>query len=85
MLNTERIVTTASLIGAGRLAKRLAVQYANDRKVFGGKPTQFVTRACSFRWPSRITELQCARLMNLKAAALCDQGCPMAPRPTSPS
>ncbi len=38
VLNTERIVTTAGLVGAGRLAITLAVNYAVDRKVFGGKP-----------------------------------------------
>ncbi|ARP74869.1 acyl-CoA dehydrogenase family protein [Bordetella genomosp. 6] len=75
VLNTERIVTTASLIGAGRLAKRLAVQYANDRKVFGGKPISSY-QGLQFPLAQSHAELQCARLMNLKAAALCDQGLP---------
>ena len=38
VLNTERIVTTAGLVGAGTLALRQAVAYANERRVFGDKP-----------------------------------------------
>src|SRR5690606_17900972 len=38
VLNTERIVTTAGLVGTGELAIRLAVDYANERKVFGDRP-----------------------------------------------
>ena len=37
MLNTERIVTTAGLVGSGSLAIRLAVDYANERRVFGDR------------------------------------------------
>lgn len=75
VLNTERIVTTASLVGAGRLAERLAVQYANDRKVFGGKPIS-AYQGLQFPLAQSHAELQCARLMNLNAAWLCDQGLP---------
>ncbi|ADP18205.1 acyl-CoA/acyl-ACP dehydrogenase [Achromobacter sp. SD115] len=75
VLNTERIVTTASLVGAGRLAERLAVQYANDRKVFGGKPIS-AYQGLQFPLAQSHAELQCARLMNLNAASLCDQGLP---------
>ena len=38
VLNTERIVTTAGLVGTGELAIRLAVKYAADRKVFANRP-----------------------------------------------
>lgn len=75
VLNTERIVTTASLIGAGRLAKSLAITYANDRKVFGGKPISSY-QGVQFPLAQSHAELQCARLMNLNAAVLCDQGKP---------
>lgn len=75
VLNTERIVTTAGLVGAGRLAERLAVQYANDRKVFGGKPISSY-QGLQFPLAQSHAELQCARLMNLNAAALCDRGQP---------
>ena len=75
VLNTERIVTTAACVGAGRLALRLAVDYAAERKVFRGAPIgsyqglQFPLAQCH-------AELECARLMNLKAAWLHDQGLP---------
>ncbi len=75
VLNTERIVTTAGLVGAGRLAERMAVQYANDRKVFGGKPIASY-QGLQFPLAQSHAELECARLMNLKAASLCDQGLP---------
>ncbi|MBT6116749.1 MAG: acyl-CoA/acyl-ACP dehydrogenase [Rhodospirillaceae bacterium] len=75
VLNTERIVTAAGCVGAGRLALRLAVDYAAERKVFRGAPIgsyqglQFPLAQCH-------AELECARLMNLKAAWLHDQGLP---------
>jgi acyl-CoA dehydrogenase len=37
-LNTERIATAAGAIGSGLRAVDLAVDYANDRSVFGGEP-----------------------------------------------
>src|SRR5690554_86942 len=37
VLNTERIVTTACMVGAGRLAIELALKYASERKVFGDR------------------------------------------------
>ena len=75
VLNTERIVTTACMVGAGRLAEKLAVQYANDRKVFGGKPIG-AYQGLQFPLAQSYAELECARLMNLKAAAQCDLGQP---------
>lgn len=75
VLNTERIVTTAGLVGAGRLAEKLAVDYANDRRVFGGKPISSY-QGLQFPLAQSHAELQCARLMNLNAARLCDLGQP---------
>lgn len=75
VLNSERIVTTAGLIGAGRLAIRLAVEYANGRKVFGDKPISSY-QGLQFPLAQAHAELQCARVMNLHAAALCDAGLP---------
>jgi acyl-CoA dehydrogenase len=75
VLNTERIVTTACMVGAGRLATRLAVQYANERKVFGGRPIS-AYQGLQFPLAQSHAELECARLMNLKAAAQCDLGQP---------
>lgn len=73
VLNTERIVTTAGLIGAAELAVKLAVDYAMDRRVFGDKPIasyqglQFPLAQCH-------AEIQAARLLNYKAASNFDQG-----------
>jgi acyl-CoA dehydrogenase len=75
VLNTERIVTTAGLVGTGELSIKLAVNYANDRKVFGGKPIsgyqglQFPLAQCH-------AELEAARLLNYKAASNFDRGLP---------
>ncbi|MFP3480713.1 acyl-CoA dehydrogenase family protein, partial [Burkholderia sp. SIMBA_057] len=63
VLNTERIVTTAGLVGAGSLAIRLAVDYAKDRKVFGDKPVA-AYQGVQFPLAQAHAELQCARLMN---------------------
>jgi acyl-CoA dehydrogenase len=75
VLNTERIVTTAGMVGTAQLATRLAVQYANDRKVFGGKPIS-TYQGLQFPLAQSHADLQCARLMNLRAATLCDAGQP---------
>ena len=75
VLNSERIVTTAGLVGAGRLAIRLAVDYANGRKVFGDTPISSY-QGIQFPLAQAHAELQCARVMNLHAAALCDSDLP---------
>lgn len=73
VLNTERIVTTAGLVGTGELSIRLAVNYANDRKVFGARSissyqgVQFPLAQCH-------AEIEAARLLNYKAASNFDQG-----------
>lgn len=75
VLNTERIVTTASLVGAADLAIRLAVDYAKERRVFAGKSIASY-QGLQFPLAQHWAETQCARLMNLKAAALFDAGEP---------
>lgn len=75
VLNTERIVTTSGLIGAGRLAIRLAVDYATDRKVFGNR-TIGSYQGLQFPLAQHWAELECARMMNFKAAWLFDCGQP---------
>jgi acyl-CoA dehydrogenase len=75
VLNTERIVTTAGLVGTGSLAIRLAVEYANDRKVFGDRPVS-AYQGIQFPLAQGHAEIQAARLLNHKAAANCDQGLP---------
>jgi acyl-CoA dehydrogenase len=75
VLNTERIVTTSGLVGTSWLAERLAVDYANNRKVFGGKPISSY-QGLQFPLAEGHAVAQCAKLMNLKAAWLCDNGKP---------
>ncbi len=75
VLNTERIVTTAGLVGAGELALRQAVAYANERRVFSNKPIG-IYQGIQFPLAQSFAEIECARLMNYKAAALFDKGLP---------
>jgi len=75
VLNTERIVTTAALVGAGRLAERLAVEYASQRRVFGDTPIG-AYQGIQFPLAQAHAELACARQMNLHAAGLYDAGQP---------
>ena len=84
MLNTERIVTTACLVGAGTLALRLAVDYATQRKVFGGTPIG-AYQGLQFPLAQAHAELECARLMNYQAAALSDQNMPYGSEANTPS
>ncbi len=75
VLNTERIVTTAGLVGTGELAIRLAVDYAKERCVFGKTPIA-AYQGLQFPLAHAYAELECARVMNRHAAALCDAGQP---------
>jgi acyl-CoA dehydrogenase len=75
VLNTERIVTTAGLVGTAELATRVAIDYANERKVFGGKPIGGY-QAIQFPLSEAHIQTECARLMNYKAASLHDQDAP---------
>lgn len=75
VLNTERIVTTAGLVGTGELAIRLAVQYANERKVFGDRPIS-AYQGLQFPLAQCHVEIESARLLNHKAATNFDMGLP---------
>jgi acyl-CoA dehydrogenase len=75
VLNTERVVTTAALIGAGRLAANLAIEYGRQRKVFGGVAIASY-QGIQFPLAQAHAELQCARALNLQAASLYDAGRP---------
>ena len=59
ILNTERIVVTAALVGAGALATRLAVEYANQRRVFS-KPIA-AYQGLQFPLAQHWAEIECAR------------------------
>ena len=73
VLNTERIVTTAGLVGTGELAIRVAVEYANQRRVFGKTPVS-AYQGLQFPLAQCHAEIEAARLLNYKAAANFDAG-----------
>lgn len=75
LLNGERILTAAGLVGSGELAIKLACSYAAERKVFRGTPIG-AYQAVQFPLAHAHAEIECARLMNRKAAWLMDQGRP---------
>lgn len=75
VLNTERIVTTAGLVGTAELAGKLAIAYANERKIFGNRAIGSY-QAIQFPLAELHIQAECARLMNYKAAALHDAGLP---------
>lgn len=75
VLNTERIVTTAGLIGTGRLAIKLAVDYAKDRRVFRNTPIGSY-QGVQFPLAQHWAEIEAAKLLNLKAASLFDNDLP---------
>lgn len=75
ILNCERIVTTAGLVGTGALALKLAVDYARERKVFNGRPIGSY-QGLQFPLAQQWAELEAARLLNLKAASNFDRNLP---------
>ena len=75
VLNTERIVTTAGLVGTGRLAIRLAVDYAKERKIFSDRAIASY-QSIQFPLAQAWAELEAATNLNLKAAWLFDNDQP---------
>lgn len=75
VLNTERIVTTAGLVGTVELALKLATNYARERKVFNNTPIA-AYQGLQFPLAQAHAEIECAKLMNRHAAALFDSGQP---------
>jgi len=73
VLNTERIVTTAGLVGTCELALKLAVQYAKERQVFGKRSISHY-QGLQFPLAQCHAEIEAARWLNYKAAAGFDQG-----------
>ena len=71
-LNPERVMVAAEAVGLGRAALKKAVQYANDRNVFG-RPigqNQGIQHPLAKSW----AELEAANLMAFRAAAMYDAG-----------
>ena len=77
-LNPERILNAAEVIGMGRRALEKAVDYANERVVFGRKigKNQSIQHPLAECW----SELYAAELMTLHAAELYDSGQPCGPQ-----
>ena len=73
-LNPERIMGAASGIGAGRRALELAAAYARERNVWNGPIGAH--QGISHPLAQAKIELELARLMMQKAAALYDAGAP---------
>jgi len=74
LLNGERIVTAAGLVGTGRLAVRLGADYAKQRAVFGDRPIGSY-QGVQFPLAHSAAALNAAGLVNRNAAWLMDQGC----------
>jgi acyl-CoA dehydrogenase len=72
MLNPERIAFAAAATGIGELAATRAVEYANDREVFG-QPIG-THQGVSFPITKPYARLEAARGMRRKASWLYDQG-----------
>jgi acyl-CoA dehydrogenase len=75
VLNTERIVTTASLIGTTTLALKIAVDFASKRTVFQGTPIG-AYQGLQFPLAQAFAINEAARLLNHRAAWLFDNGRP---------
>jgi alkylation response protein AidB-like acyl-CoA dehydrogenase len=72
-LNPERIMAAAGSTGMGRYALDKAVQYANERTVWGGKPIG-THQGLAHPLAKAKVELELAKLMMQKAASLYDSG-----------
>ena len=76
-LNAERVLVASEALGIGRAALRRAVNYANERVVFGrpiGK-----NQGIAFPLAEARTRLDAAELMIRKAAWMIDAGLPCGP------
>jgi len=74
-LNPERIMGAAVACGAGRRALAIASDYARERKVWNGAPIGS-HQGISHPLAQAKIELELARVMTQKAAALYDAGAP---------
>jgi len=72
MINPERIGFAAAGTGIGKLAADTAIEYANDREVFGQPIGQH--QGVSFPITKAYARMETAALMREKAAWLFDQG-----------
>jgi acyl-CoA dehydrogenase len=71
-LNPERIAFSAAATGIGKLAAKSAVEYTNDREVFGGPVGQY--QSIQFPVTEAWSRMETAALMRQKAAWMFDHG-----------
>ncbi len=74
VLDGGRVGIAAISVGIGRAALDLAARYSTERKAFGRPIAAF--EGVAFKLADMATELEAARLLYLKAAALKDAGRP---------
>ncbi|KPK91388.1 MAG: hypothetical protein AMJ94_07320 [Deltaproteobacteria bacterium SM23_61] len=72
MLNAERIVVAAGLLGPARTCYEIAVRYSTQRHAFHRPLRQF--EAISFKVADMATKIEAARLLRIKAGRMFDQG-----------
>jgi alkylation response protein AidB-like acyl-CoA dehydrogenase len=72
MLNSERIVVAAGLIGTARTCFETAVRYSMERNAFHRPIREF--EAISFKVAEMSTRIEAARLLRIKAARMMDAG-----------
>ncbi len=76
-LNIERMSFTTAAIGIARLAMSKAIEYSKDRKVFGDTPIGSY-QGLQFNLAEAYAGIEAAKLLNLKAATLYDNGASIA-------
>lgn len=72
MLNSERVVVSASLIGCARSCFEIAARYSMEREAFHRPIRNF--EAISFKVAEMAFRIESARLMRIKAARMVDAG-----------
>jgi alkylation response protein AidB-like acyl-CoA dehydrogenase len=76
MLDTERIVVSASLVGGARTCLDVAARYSMEREAFHRPLKNF--EAISFRVADMAARIEATRLLRIKAARMFDAGMPVA-------
>ena len=72
MLNSERVLVAAGLIGTARSCYESAARYSMQRHAFHRPICQF--EAISFKVADMVTRMEAARLLRIKAARMVDMG-----------
>jgi alkylation response protein AidB-like acyl-CoA dehydrogenase len=78
VLDGGRISIAALSVGVAQGAYEAAVRYAKERQQFGRPIAEF--QAIQFKLADMATQIECARLLTLQAAALKDAGRPVTQR-----